>query len=113
MLEVVKWVSNDEAEKLSCSFGGMGGFFNDGMRWKDFLDAFIPESHQYAEALRRDIIKRRIKECGLWHQENENGVPVFSDGTVAMFSFRAWGDLLAAIWSTEENRDSNYLEFYC
>ena len=39
--------------------------------------------------------------------------PVFDDGTVGSFSFRAWGDLMAAIWNTEENTNKySYMDFY-
>lgn len=113
-MEVIKWIPYKEADKLPQSFGGLGGFFDNGMRWKDYLDAIEKELHIYAEALRISIISLKIKECGPWHQDSQNdGAPVFSDGTAATFSYRAWGDLLAAVWSTEENRDSNYMEFYC
>lgn len=112
-MDVSKWVSYSEADKLPQSFGGMGGFFNDGMRWKDYLDVWEESVYPYIEALRADIIKRGIREFGPWHQDSPEGAPVFSDGTAATFSYRAWGDLLAAIWSTEDDRDYNYMSFYC
>lgn len=113
-ITVAKWATYDEALELPESFGGMGGFFHDGMRWGDYIGVFCREVHKYAEALRASIIEKGIKECGPWHQDSSvNGAPIFSDGTAATFSYRAWGDLLAAVWSTEENRDSNYMEFYC
>jgi hypothetical protein len=31
---------------------------------------------------------------------------------VATFSYRGWGDIMAAIWSEEENKDYNYMDFY-
>ncbi len=37
---------------------------------------------------------------------------MFNDGTAGMFSFRAWGDLMAAIWAEHENRDYGYMDFY-
>ena len=113
MITIIKWISRDESDNLPTSFGGLGGFFQNGMRWKDYIDSWKEEVHPYIEALREEIIKNKIKERGPWHQNDPKGVPMFSDNTVATFSFRAWGDLLAAIWSTEENRDSNYMEFYC
>jgi hypothetical protein len=111
-MDVVKWVSYTEADKLPIAFGGLGGFFREGMRWGEYLGAWEESAYPYIEALRADIIKRGIKECGPWHQKDPEGAPVFSDGTSATFSYRAWGDLLAAIWSTEEDRDSHYMEFY-
>jgi hypothetical protein len=82
------------------------------MRWKDYLEAWKPEAHPYAEALRAAILKLQLREGGDWHQNDANGVPVFSDGTVATFSYRAWGDLLAAVWSEAEDKDYNYMRFY-
>jgi hypothetical protein len=39
--------------------------------------------------------------------------PVFDDGTVGGFSFRAWGDLLAAVWNTAEGTTKySYMSFY-
>lgn len=112
-IKVIRWCSYEEAKKLVQSFGGLGGFFDNGMRWADYISTFDDSVHKYANALRESIITNKIKECGPWHQESDCGSPVFSDGTVATFSYRAWGDLLAAVWSSEENRDSNYMEFYC
>jgi hypothetical protein len=112
-MKVIKWISSEEADKLETSIGGLGGWFSEGHRWGDYLAILSKNQIQYAEALREDIIKRQIKESGSWHQNSDIGTPVFEDNTIGSFSFRAWGDLLAAIWSTEENRDSHYMEFYC
>ena len=32
---------------------------------------------------------------------------------VGKFSFRAWGDLMAAIATVKDGKDHNYMEFYC
>jgi hypothetical protein len=48
---------------------------------------------------------------GQEHQYN-SGVPVFSDGKVATYTYRGWGDLMAAIWATEEDKDYHYMDFY-
>ena len=53
-----------------------------------------------------------LKQGGDWHQNDPKGVPVFNDGTVAMFSFRAWGDLMAALWAEHEDCDYSYMDFY-
>lgn len=109
---VERWISWEDAEGMKESFGGMGGFFSNGMRWADYLAAFKPEAHGYAEALRLAIIKDGIKATGAEHQSEEL-VPVFSDGTCATFSYRSWGDLMAAVWSDEDDTDYNYMHFYC
>lgn len=114
-IEVVRWISGADADKYPEAFGGLGGWFNfkqKGQRWKDYIENVKEEYHPYAEALRREILRRKLREGGDWHQHSEEGTPVFSDETVANFSYRAWGDLLAAVWSEEENRDYHYMNFY-
>ena len=106
-LTVTDWIAWDDAEgKPEAPIGGFGGYFEDGMRWPDLHLARLP----HALALRDAIIAQDIKRAGDWHQSE--GVPLFSDGTVAMFSCRAWGDFLAAVWSTELGIDLNYMAFY-
>ena len=113
-IRVKDWISWKDSGHLKGSFGGMGGFIQHGMRWKDYLGDQDPKGLVYAEALRKEIVEKKIKTNGYEHQsENCNGVPVFSDNTCARFSMRAWGDLLAAIWSEEENKDYCYMDFYC
>lgn len=116
MIEVEKFITYKEAAKLEAegrgTIGGLGGFFEDGMRWKDYVEMFYPKGKEYADALRRYIVKNNIKRGGDWHQSEAEGAPLFTDGNVACFSFRAWGDILAAIWATEENRDYSYMSFY-
>lgn len=53
-----------------------------------------------------------IREGGDWHQSDACGCPVFSDGTTALFSYRAWGDIMAAIWSEHDGKDYGYMDFY-
>ena len=118
-IKVIKWISYEDAEILSKigmlkenNIGGLGGWFQDGHRWKDYIRRFKREAHPYQEALRREIIEKNIKYTGEEHQELSQGVPVFSDFTMATYSYRGWGDLMAAIWSTEENKDYSYVDFY-
>lgn len=111
-IEVWQWISSEQAEQENRpDIGTMGGFFQDGMRWKDYLERG-GLADEYAEAMRRDVIKRNLREDGGWHQNSEKGIPLFTDGKVALMSFRAWGDLLAAIWSEHDNRDYCYMDFY-
>lgn len=111
-MKVSKWISYDEAEKKTPVIDFMGGFFDDGMRWQDYVDNYDPKYIPYFEALKADIVEKKLKQGGDWHQNYEEGVPEFEDGAVAMFSYRAWGDLLAAIWSSEESKDYCYMDFY-
>ena len=111
MITVDRWINWEEAQNLEESFDGLGGFFQNGMRWRDYLARFRDDVHVYAEALRAAVIKDGIRATGEEHQNGEL-VPVFNDGTCAMFSYRAWGDIMAAIWSEEDNKDYNYIDFY-
>ena len=113
-MKVIGWIDYNQVEKwMDESIGGFGGFFKDGMRWEDYISSAPECGIKYYEALRDIIILENLKYTGSQHQHLDGGVPVFADGTIATFSFRAWGDLMAAIWSTEENKDYSYMDFYC
>jgi len=111
-VKVEKMISSKEADKYDLSLGGMGGFFKRGMRWQDYIDSFMPKAHPYAEAFRKYVVENKIREGGDWHQYSPAGTPLFSDKTVGVFSYRAWGDIMAAIWSEEEDADYSYMDFY-
>lgn len=113
---VTEWISYDDADgSRETSIGGMGGFFNsggkDGMRWSDYIDGFGDTALEHLEALRKEIVAKKIRNGGFWHQGDHCGVPMFSDGTVATYSMRGWGDLLAAIWSEEDGKGYSYQHF--
>lgn len=113
MIKIKRWIAYDDAKAMSeAPISGLGGWFREGHRWPNYLEAIEPEALPYAEALRAEVLERKLKTTGADHQYASDGVPVFSDGTVGLFSYRAWGDLMAAIWSTAEDRDSHYMEFY-
>ncbi len=110
---VIKWIPYTEIDSYQENgLGGMGGWFSDGMRWDDYVDGVGAPLIFYAESLRHRIIKDKIRHGGDWHQSSDQGVPLFADGTIATFSYRAWGDILAAIWSTEDQKDYSYMDFY-
>lgn len=121
-MRVIDWISPALARATEESFGGLGGWFGfDGQgrdvthTWADYLDKLCADSAQlraYAEALRASIVECRIWQPGDWHQGDEHGVPLFEDGTIASFSLRGWGDLLAAVWSTQLARPYCYMDFY-
>ncbi len=113
-MHLLGWIDYSEVEDgFEESIGGFGGFFVGGMRWKDYIEQYNEKGAEYAEALRAGVLERKLKYNGSEHQNSIEGVPVFSDGTIATFSFRAWGDLIAAVWSEEENIDYSYMDFYC
>ena len=109
-ISVIDWISGDDAQEKEVSIGGMGGWAQNGARWNDLISGISSEQKPYYEALRASILQEHIRVAGDTHQ-NEY-VPLVSDGTVGSFSFRAWGDLMACIWATEDNTDYNYMDFY-
>lgn len=125
-ITVVDWISYDEIGDKEEVVGGMGGWFGyskneldeegrwkmAGHRWKDYVDIWDPEVAPYLEALRKDIVKKQLRLTGEQHQFSGSGVPLFSDGKVGSFSYRGWADLMAAVWSEEENKDYGYMDFY-
>jgi len=112
MIKVTKWISYEEADKMDLSIGGTGGFFSKGMRWKDYIEGWGDKAKPYAEAIRNSVIEQKLLLTGYEHQNSQQGAPLFSDNTAGTFSFRAWGDLMAAIWSEETNIDYSYMDFY-
>lgn len=113
-MNIVEWITvNEAADKPEHGLGGMGGFFQDGMRWPEYLACFKPEAHPDLEELRASILTHRIR-CTGDQRQNAGGlvVPLWSDGTVDTYSWRAWGDLMAAVWSTADSRDYSYMDFY-
>jgi hypothetical protein len=110
-MQVTKWISYEIASDLVTSLGGLGGWAN-GHKWPDYLATLNPKTIPYAEAIRTSILKLDIKQGGDWHQYSDCGCPVFNDGTTATFSYRAWADLMACIWNTEEDESYSYMDFY-
>lgn len=111
--QVVRWGAFNEVDQPGVvDIGGWGGHIEKGQRWLDYLLLIDGKWGDHFEALRGEILKRRLKRGGDWHQFALDGVPVFDDGVVATFSFRGWGDLMAAIWSDEDGRDYSYMDFY-
>lgn len=107
----INWVSYDKAAShpdKTGEIGGLGGMFRDGYRWKDYCDPGC----EYYESLRKSILDNNLRITGEEHQESDNGAPMFEDGTVGLFSWRAWGDLMAAVWSEKEDKNYNYMDFY-
>jgi hypothetical protein len=117
-MKVVRWISMKDADATGMveSLGGLGGGFNavsgtPKESWSDYLDMLPAQSRPYAEALRDEVLRLRIRRGGFWHQYDPGGTPVFDDGTCATFSMRAWGDFLAAVWSEHESTVYCYVDF--
>ncbi len=114
---VTEWINSWDVDKKKYkkSVGGMGGWFNfheEGKRWKDYLEEMKEKYHPYLEAIRMAVLRTGNRATGDDHQHALGCVPLFSDKTVGQFSFRGWGDLMAAIWSENEDKDYNYMDFY-
>lgn len=112
---VKEWAAETDVPEGIEPLGWMGGWFNfkeGGKRWADYLEHTHPHSHPYLEAVRREVVLKGMRLTGEQHQESDQGVPVFSDGKALILSWRAWGDLMAAIWSEAEQKDYNYMNFY-
>ena len=110
LIKVKKLISYEQAAKYKKDIGTIGGFFKDGMRWKDYIVIWNDRTWPYIEAARKYIIENKLKFGGDDHQYRYT--PLFNDNTVMSCSYRAWGDFMAAVWSTEENKDYNYMSFY-
>jgi hypothetical protein len=102
--EVVAWISYKAAQHYVVDIGSWAGGGTDPER--------EPKLVPYHEALHRAVVARRLRRGGDWHQDAKDGIPVFDDGAIGTFSWRAWGGLLAAIWSAEDGRHYTYLDFY-
>jgi len=79
---------------------------------KDYLDDYKPDVHPMLEVLRRSIIEHKIRCTGEEHQNGSHAIPLWSNGRVDTYSHRAWGDLMAAVWSTEDGKNYSYMDFY-
>jgi len=125
-ITVVDWISDGETRNREVAIGGWGGWFGYDQenrdsdnkwrmahhRWKDYIEHIRPQCIPYAEALREECVKHNIRMTGEQHQYDSRGTPVFSDGKIGSFSMRAWGDLMAAVWSEAKDKDYGYMDFY-
>lgn len=118
-MKVAEWISYAESEDKTESVGGFGGWFgvkdnnwDYPHRWSDYIESWKPEVHPYLEAIKADVLASNRFLTGRQHQYEDDSVPLFEDGTVGSFSFRAWGDLMAAIATEKDGKNHNYMEFY-
>ena len=119
-IKVVDWIDYKEAEEKQDSCGGLGGWFNGslihgdkygaGHRWKDYIERTPEHEVKYVEAIREAVLEQGLRISGSMQQDTH--IPLFSDGTIGTFSFRGWGDLMAAIFSEKEDKDYSYMDFY-
>jgi len=112
---VKEWVKAPDPQNflgLDTMFIQSGGGVEKGDRWIHYINSVEEWQRPYIEAVREEIIRKGIKWTGKEMQDNPNGTPVFNNGKLGMFTWRAWGDLMAAAWAEDENVDYSYLDFY-
>ena len=86
--------------------------------WTNFESEYPTRSVE--GSILKDIVKLIKDEClengyvfsGQDHQNALTGVPVFSDGTCLRASMRAWGQIMAAIYSSVLETNLSYMDFY-
>jgi len=78
-ITVVSWSEEDLLEGGE-ELNWWGGFFERGMRWKDYLDNFEKELHPYLEAARRSAVENQIRAKGPEHQ--------YEGGDTGLFRWR-------------------------
>ena len=116
MPRIVEWISFDQSDARRAAgapdLGGWGGTMTERMRWPDYTADVDPGWRAHFEVLRQAILARGLRRGGDWHQRAPDSVPVFDDGALATVSYRAWGDLMAAVWSEHDRRGYGYMDFY-
>ena len=70
------------------------------------------ELSKILNALKEEISSKGYCFSGNDHQFNPCGVPVFSDGTCIRMSMRAWGYLMASIYSDVHGINLSYMDYY-
>lgn len=71
-----------------------------------------PETRQIVQLIGDEVVKHGYCFSGQDHQNASTGVPVFSDGTCLRASMRAWGQIMAAIYSSIDGVKLSYMDFY-
>lgn len=70
------------------------------------------EVREIVQLIGDEFVKNGYAFSGQEHQNALTGVPVFSDGTCLRASMRAWGQIMAAIFSAVEGINLSYMDFY-
>ena len=70
------------------------------------------EVREIVQLIGDEVVKYGYCFSGQDHQTSLTGVPVFSDGTCLRASMRAWGQIMAAIYSAVEGVELSYMDFY-
>lgn len=70
------------------------------------------ELNEVLNLIRREIAENNYVFSGAEHQNSSTGVPVFSDGTCFRASMRAWGQVMASVYSGADGEKLSYMNFY-
>lgn len=107
-IEVIPKKGNTNTESYKNRKVIYGGFRGP-MTWDFYLSGFHEDLHDRLEILKENVL---IRESEIESFKNprfsEEHYFLFEDGTVFTFSFRAWGDFMAAV----ENKGRTHKEFY-
>ena len=86
--------------------------------WTDF-DCSYPtpkvtgeEFSEMLQLIREEIYEHGYIFAGQDHQNSATGVPVFSNGTCFRASWRAWGSIMAQMYTDSEGNALSYMDFY-
>lgn len=94
---IVDWISFAETEgKPEAECSSCGGISAELTR-ADYIDGMRDEARAYVEAIWQHFDEHGAFG-GFTHQESR--CPVFDDGMVATYSYRGWGDVVAAWWNS-------------
>lgn len=81
-------------------------FDNDRERFdKVFLDVY--------NAVIDFCVENKVYVSDNEHQGGDYGVPIVNNLYKLEFSLRTWAGLMAEVWSKINNKDYDYLDFYC
>ena len=92
--------------------------------WTDYDDPKYTERFPYGgrytgqevieteNMIAQELRKKGYRFDGTYHQNGDYGAPIFDDGTIAQFSFRAWGHIMALAYPEEiEDKEYGYLRW--
>jgi hypothetical protein len=110
----VSWQPYDSItpQHVGYNLSDFGGPDDGAADWLAYVMQYPAQWHPHVEAVRQSILDQGIWAGGDWHQESAHGVPMLSDGHFFCFSWRGWGGLLAAVWSSELGEHFTYMDFY-
>lgn len=79
---------------------------------KEYRELDDPNPQETYMNLCDEIRKHGYKFDGPYHQDGKMGTPVLEGDLYMLFSYRAWGSVMADAWSCVEKYTYNYMDFY-